>query len=105
MFKKVYTSLVPDVSLENPNEDYKSAKRCGQYKLSDKALYKPDGGYIPFSAIKEFIHDQNSVHVAGCCAGGVPVERIIFVADNIRIPLIFDTRKQVEEIINKNSKN
>lgn len=108
MFGKKLNSLVQGVTLEHPEADYKKAKIVGQYRLSDAAIYKADGGYVPFSAVKECIQDQTSVHVTGCCAGGVPVERIIFVTENEKVPLIFDTKKQVEkvlQVVNSEEKN
>lgn len=101
LFEKKFNSLVPEVSLEYPNDDYKKSKHLGQYRLSEAAIYKADGSYIPFEAVKDCIHDQTSVHVSGCCAGGVPVERIVFITDSVKIPLIFDSSKQVENVLNK----
>jgi len=99
MFGKKLNSLVPGVRLEDPKADYKSARFSGQYRLSDRAIYRPDGSYLPFSAVKDTLHDQTTVHVSGCCAGGVPVERIVFITENAKIPLIFDSKKQVEAVL------
>lgn len=99
MFGKKFFSLVPAVTLENPKGDYRSARWSGQYKVSARAIYRPDGGYIPFVAVTGCTHDQTGVHVSGCCAGSVPVERIVFLTAEQRIPLIFDTKKQVDKIL------
>lgn len=99
MFGKKFLSLVKGFSLEDPGADYKLSKRSGQYRLSSRAIYQPGGSYVPFAAVRECIHDQTHVHVSGCCAGGVPVERIVFITDNEKIPMIFDTKKQVESVL------
>ena len=98
MFKKNLKSLV-EAAIDDIHGDYKEAKRVGQFKVSSKAIYKPDGTYLPFSAVTDYVHDQTSVHVSGCCAGGVWVERIIFDVDDNRFPFIFDTVKDVQKVL------
>ena len=99
MFNKKWTALETGSELEEVNSDYKNAKRIGQFKISSKAIYKPDGTYLPFSIVTDITHDQTSVHVSGCCAGGVMVERLIFDTENGRYPFIFDTKKEAEKVI------
>lgn len=99
MFGKKFQSLAAGFALEDPKGDYKTSRRSGQYRVSSQAIYQPGGSYIPFAAVKACIHDQTSVHVSGCCAGGVPVERIVFITENEKIPMIFDTKKQVEAVL------
>ena len=99
MLGKKFASLVSGADLENAEGEYKQSKRLGQYRICDKAIFKADGTYVPFATVKECIQDQTSVHVSGCCAGGVPVERIVFVTENESIPLIFDNKKQVETVV------
>lgn len=99
MFGKKYVPVDGASEIPSPEVDVKSAKRVGQYKISEMAIYKPDGTYLPLSEIEELTHDRTSVHVSGCCAGGVPVERIIFDTANGRYPFIFDTVKDVENVI------
>lgn len=99
MFDSKLKSLIDGAEIENAKMDKKSAKRIGQYKVSDKAIYKADGTYLPFEKITEYTHDKTSVHVSGCCAGGVPVERLILDTKEQRFPFIFDTLKDVEKVI------
>lgn len=99
MFGKKYVSLVDSITLENPAADYKLSKRVGQYHVSEKALYKPDGAYLPFAAVKEYVQDRTSVHVSGCCAGGVMVDRLLFVTDQGKFPFLFDHQKEVEKVL------
>ena len=99
MFLMKLQSLVPRQEISNAKEDYKSAKRVGQYKVSTKAIYRPDGGYVPFAAVKDYVLDKSSVHVTGCCAGGGPVERIILITDEGKFPFLFDSQKAVGKIV------
>lgn len=99
MFKKKLIPMEDGTTLENVEADYKTAKRVGQFKVSANAIYKPDGTYLPFAAVTETTHDKTSVHVSGCCAGGVPVDRIILDTEKGRFPFIFDTAKDVQKIL------
>lgn len=45
-------------------------------------------------AVKSYTIDKTSVHVSGCCAGGVPVDRIIFDTETDRFSFIFDSKKR-----------
>lgn len=104
MFGKKFLSVIEGFELDNPAEDCKSAIRIGQYKVSNLAIYKPDGSYLPFEKVTDTVCDKTSVHVSGCCAGGVPVERIIFVTDAGKYPFIFDTAKDVSRVLEKLNK-
>lgn len=99
MFLIKLQSLVPKHEISDAKEDYKSAKRVGQYKVSAKAIYQPDGGYVPYKAVKDYVLDKSSVHVTGCCAGGVPVERIVLITDEGKFPFIFDSQKAVDKVV------
>jgi len=99
MFGKKLESLETEYILEDVALDIKTAKRIGQYKISSNAIYKPDGTYLPVAAITGVTADKTSVHVSGCCAGGVPVERLIFDTAQGRYPFIFDTKKDVEKVL------
>lgn len=96
---KKYTSLAAGMVLDDPKADYKESRFLGQYRISSKAIYKNDGSYLPFAAVRECVHDQATVHVSGCCAGGVPVERIVFITETERISMIFDSKRQVETVL------
>ena len=65
-------NIFPGIELENPEEDFRSAERIEQYRVSRKALYIPEGFHwkvLPFSAVDKA---ENSFRVisAGHC---VPV--------------------------------
>ena len=65
-------NMFPDKQLDNPEEDFRSAVRVEQYRVSNKALYIPEGfrwKVLPFAAVDQA---ENSFRVisAGHC---VPV--------------------------------
>lgn len=99
MFEKKFTCVEEAFAIENINDDYKHAKRVGQYKVSERAIYRPDNTYLPVSAVVKLSHDKTSVHVSGCCAGGVPVERLVFTTDNNIYQYIFDTTKDIQKLL------
>ena len=99
MFNKKFTSLEKEITIDNAEADYKAAKRVGQFKVSENAIYKPDGTYLPVSAVTEVTVDKSSVHVSGCCAGGVPVDRMIFDTESARYPFLFDSKKDVKKVL------
>jgi len=101
MFGRKYISMTEGYKLENPAAEYKTATRAGQYKVSEKGIFRADGKYLPFAAVTDVICDKTSVHVSGCCAGGVPVERIVFVTAEGKFPFIFDTKKDQSKVLDR----
>ena len=64
--------MVSGAELENAAEDFRSARKVEQYRISDAALYMPEGlrwKYIPFGAI-DSAEESFRVISAGHC---VPV--------------------------------
>lgn len=98
LFTKKFKSLVENAEVENQDSDFKSSRHIGQYRVSGKAIYKADGTYLPFSAVTEIVHDKTAVHVSGCCAGGVPVDRLMFICGNVKFPFIFDGFKDIDKM-------
>lgn len=88
-----------DIDIPDVKADYKSAKRVGQYKISQNAIYKPDGEYVPICSVTERRIDKSSVHVSGCCAGGVLVERLVLSVGEDRYQFVFDTKKEIDRAI------
>ena len=52
MFGRKYTSLVEDITVNDPETDIKGAKKMGRYKLGQFAVYQPDRRYLPYAAIE-----------------------------------------------------
>lgn len=98
LFNQPMKSLIPEIEISDAKEDRKTAKRVGQYKISFKAIYKADNTYLPLEAIRKVTHDRTSVHVSGCCAGGVWVERLIFDTASGRFPFIFENQNEISKV-------
>lgn len=98
MLFRTWKSMTPGVELSDPEADYRSARRAGQYRVSALALYQPDGSYLPFSAVTEVRRDRSSVHVTGCCIGGVPVERVTAVTPAGKKAFLFDSAKTADRV-------
>ena len=99
MFGKKYESLVAGVTIEDYNDDLKNGKRLGQYRLGAKAIYKPDYTYVPLEAVTGSVQDKTAVHVSGCCAGGVPVDRVVLETNDGKFQFIFDKKKDAEILV------
>ncbi len=66
------TCLVPGMELENVKEDFQKAERVEQYRISERAVYLPEGlkwNYLPLSAVTQ-LKESFRVISAGHC---VPV--------------------------------
>ena len=64
-------SMIAGASLDAPAEDFKSAARVEQYRLSAKALYIPAGfrwNYIPFTAVESAEESHRSITAGKCVA-------------------------------------
>ena len=100
MFGSKLVSLVEGHTIEDAAADKKTAKRVGQFKVSAKAIYRADNKYLPFEAVTGYTCDKSSVHVTGCCAGCVPVERMVFETCNgDKIQFLFDSQKDLDKVI------
>lgn len=71
-----FQSICPGVTLENPREDYKSAVRAEQYRVSKQAIYIaafPGTKYLPFRAVRQAWTKSASISLTGCCGKELPV--------------------------------
>lgn len=101
-----YDSIAKHITIDNPKEDRKGAVRVGKYHLGKQALFLPRfpyDEYIPYAAIKSIEARDGSVHVTGCCAGGVPVKVLVveFYEDVDKLKkerLIFDWASEIEKM-------
>lgn len=102
LFSRLFP-MIKGHTLPDARADYAQAQKIGFYRLSDHALYCPDGGYLLRRDITQAIRGTGSAHVTGCCAGGVPVPRVVAVTAEKKFPLLFDTEKaaiRLEEALN-----
>ena len=89
------TSLVPGLSLEDPKEDFRGAKRVEQYRLSEKALYIPAGlrwNYLPLSAVRS-AQASHRVVSAGKCVS-VDLHRPTLALETDAGPMKLDLERQ-----------
>ena len=64
-------SLIPGVRLDDAKEDFKTAARVEQYRVSARALYVPAGfhwNYVPFSAVQKAEEWHFNVTAGKCVA-------------------------------------
>lgn len=69
-------SMSQQYELENAAEDYRTAVRVEQYRVSDKALYFaafPGSKYIPFAALNQVWSKNTGISVTGTCGKQIPM--------------------------------
>lgn len=90
--------MIKGHTLSDTKADLASAEKIGPYRVGRQALYGPDGGYLLLADITEAIRGTGSAHVTGCCAGGVPVPRVVAVTAEKKFPLLFDNDKNADRL-------
>ena len=74
--------MVPGKELPDAAEDFRGAKRIEQYRISEKALYLPEGlrwKYLPFSAIDKAEESFRVISAGHCFFRGLAVSfRMLF---------------------------
>lgn len=66
-------------TLENAAEDYRTAKKVVQYRVSEKAAYFPafpGNRYVPFAAVTKAFSKNSSLPVKGTCGKAIPVVKV-----------------------------
>lgn len=91
--------MVPGQILADPKEDYRSAQKIGPFRVSQQALYLPNGTYLLRSAILEITNDWGCAHVTGCCAGGIPVPRVVITTAEKKIPFLCDKEAIAKRLV------
>ena len=69
-------SLCPVNPLEQPDEDYKSALRVEQYRVSPQAIYFGpffSVQYLPFQSVRRAWVQDSTLSLTGCCGRQLPV--------------------------------
>ncbi|MDO4316071.1 MAG: hypothetical protein Q4C45_09850 [Oscillospiraceae bacterium] len=69
-------SMSQQCELENAAEDYRTAVRAEQYRVSGKALYIaafPGSKYIPFAALNQVWSKNTGISVTGTCGKQIPM--------------------------------
>ena len=97
MFEK-YIPAAGCRELPEAKEDKKSAKRIGQYRISEKALYYADGTYIPLADITEVRTETMTVSTKGCCGMVLQSPALVFLAGGAKRRIMTDSEKQSQKL-------
>lgn len=96
-------SLSQSVSLENVNEDYKTAKRAEQFRVSKDAIYFPafpGTQYLPFTALEYVKVRDTALSVKGTCGKQLPMTCLRLSYDGeFYKDFLFEKRAKVDEIL------
>ena len=72
-------SLSQTCVLENATDDYRSARKVGQFRMGEKAAYLPGfpgTRYVPYDAVSHAWTKKTSITVKGCCGKALPMIRL-----------------------------
>ena len=97
-------SLCPDVQLQNAQEDYRSAARVAQFRVSDKAFYLPSFPgvqYLPFACLTQVILRKASLSTIGCCGKELPVLKLTLRWSGEERDLVIDPPKHADTILER----
>lgn len=97
LFFKPY-SLLDGQTLADAKQDYASAEKVGPFRLSAKAFYQQDGGYVLREAIQNAVSGWGATHVTGCCAGGIPVPRVVITTAQKKIPVFCEHESTAQKL-------
>ena len=97
MFEK-YTPVTGCREIPEAKQDRKAAKRIGQYRISQKALYYADGTYIPLADISEVKVETMTVTTKGCCGVVLNAPAQTFMAGGAKRRIMTDSEKQTGKI-------
>lgn len=98
MFLGRLEALLPDRTLADPKAVRASAEKIGPFRIAEEAVFMPNGTYLLRSDIQEVSWSMAAAHVTGCCAGGVPVPRVVFVTASKKFPILCDSKAVAEQI-------
>ena len=78
--------------------DWKQATRTGQYRLGDRAVFWPDGRYVPRTEITQAAVTTKTIATRGCCGMTLPNPAVSFFAGGKKYLLLADSKKQAEQL-------
>lgn len=97
MFEK-YIPVSGCTELPDAKEDRKGAKRVGQYRISEKALYYADGTYIPLADMSDIKMETMTVPTKGCCGIVLEAPALTFWAGGAKRRVMADSQKQMQRL-------
>ena len=96
-------SLAQSASLENATEDYRTAKRAEQFRVSGDAIYIPafpGTQYLPFEALNQVKVRNTALSVTGTCGKQLPMVCLRMSYDGeFYKDFLFEKRAKVDEIL------
>ena len=105
--KRMFENYIPITGcreIPGAKEDRKTAKRIGQYRLSEKALYYADGTYIPFADISDVKVETMTVTTKGCCGVVLSAPALTFTAGGAKRRIMTDSERQTQKIYERITK-
>lgn len=97
MFEK-YSPVTGCREIPGAKEDRKTAKRIGQYRISEKALYYADGTYIPLADIEDVKVETMTVTTKGCCGIVLNAPALTFMAGGAKQRIMTDSERQTQKL-------
>ena len=98
-------SLAQSASLENVSEDYKTARRVEQFRVSDQAIYFPafpGNQYLPFEALRHVKVRDTALSVTGTCGKQIPMTCVRLSYDGeFYKDFLFEKRARAEEVLER----
>ncbi|MBE6973009.1 MAG: hypothetical protein E7440_03900 [Ruminococcaceae bacterium] len=95
-------SLCSDVYLPDVKEDFRTADRVAQYRVSQKAFYLPafpGWGYVPLSELTGVVVRNASLPTIGCCGKELPVLKLILRWSEGEKEFVIDPPKHADTIL------
>ena len=98
-------SLAQSASLENVSEDYKTASRVEQFRVSDEAIYFPafpGNQYRPFEALHYVKMRDTALSVKGTCGKQLPMTCLRLSYDGeFYKDFLFEKRAKAEAVLER----
>ena len=72
-------SHIESCVLEDPAEDYRTARRSAQFRIGRQAIYFPafpGTRYIPYQAVTRALTRNTQLPLTGCCGKALPMTRL-----------------------------
>ena len=98
-------SLSQTCVLENATDDYRSARKVGQFRIGEKAAYLPGfpgTRYVPYDAVSHAWTKKTSITVKGCCGKALPMVRFrMFYDGEFYKDFLFEKRMSMEKALER----
>lgn len=98
-------SLAQSASLENASEDYKTAQKAEQFRISHEAIYFaafPGTQYLPFAALHHVKVRDTALSVTGTCGKQLPMTCLRLSYDGkFYKDFLFEKRARAEEVLER----